>query len=103
MTLDRAYQIYTKAYQDVSGICRTVRGPSMSTDPGKVHVVGITEINGEKLIVLKFIQGRNAKWVNRPFFAEYDENAVWLDELVPAFGEDQFFYQRHQETILSEN
>ena len=26
-----------------------------------------------------------------PFFAKYDENAIWLDDLEPAFGEKFFF------------
>jgi hypothetical protein len=40
---------------------------------------------------LRFIQGRNPDWVQRPFFAKYDENAIWLDGLKPAFGEKFFF------------
>ena len=38
------------------------------------------------------LQGRNPEWVNRPFFAKYDENAIWLDDLKPAF-EDKFFFE----------
>ena len=41
------------------------------TTPGKIitWIDGITEINGEKVFVLHFIQGRSADWVNKPFFA----------------------------------
>jgi hypothetical protein len=39
------------------------------------------------------LQGRNPDWVMRPFFAEYDEDAMWLDELKPAFGAEQFFFE----------
>ena len=91
--LDRAWQIYQQAYQQVSGVCRTVRGPSMSAGPGKVQVLGTTEIHGEKVFALQFIQGRNPDWVCRPFFAKYDSKAVWLDDLYPAFGESQFFFE----------
>ncbi len=38
------------------------------------------------------LQGRNPDWVNKPFFAEYDENAIWLDDLKPAF-ENKFFFE----------
>ncbi|MEZ4885414.1 MAG: hypothetical protein R3E32_11850 [Chitinophagales bacterium] len=90
----RAWQIFQKAYQQVSGLARTVRGPSMSAAPGKVQILGVSEINGEKVILLRFVQGRKADWVHRPFFAAYDEAAIWLNELRPAFGKEQFFYQK---------
>ena len=91
--LGRAYEIFTEAYSQVSGLARTVRGPSMSATPGKVLVDGVTELGGEKLFALKFIQARDPKWVNRLFFAKYDENATWLDDLTPAFGEKKFFFE----------
>ena len=91
--LARAWKIYRDAMQQVSGIGRTARGPSMSAAPGKVEIQGVTEINGEKVFVLRFIQGRNPDWVQRPFFAKYDEQATWLDQLEPAFGEEAFFFE----------
>ncbi|WP_299456270.1 lysine 2,3-aminomutase [uncultured Microscilla sp.] len=91
--LDRAWQIFQQSYQQVSGVCRTVRGPSMSAGPGKVQVLGITEIHGEKVFALQFLQGRNPDWVCRPFFAKYDPKAIWLDDLYPAFGESKFFFE----------
>ena len=94
ISLERALRIYQKAIRGVSGIARTVRGPSMSAAPGKVHILGINEINGEKVFTLKFLQGRNTKWVGHPFFAKYDTNAHWLNELKPAFGEDKFFFEK---------
>lgn len=92
VSLQRAWNIFRNAYQEVSGICRTVRGPSMSADPGKVHVLGVSEINGEKVFVLEFLQGRNPDWVRKPFFAKYDPHAIWLDDLKPAFGQEKFFF-----------
>lgn len=91
--LERAWRIFRQAYQRVSGIARTVRGPSMSAGPGKVQVLGISEIAGEKVFVLQFLQGRNPDWVARPFFARYDPAAIWLDGLRPAFGEQRFFFE----------
>ena len=84
-------KIFKKAYSSVSGLARTVRGPSMSATPGKVHVIGTANINNEKVIVLRFLQGRNPEWVEVPFFAKYDENAIWLDDLKPAYTENFFF------------
>jgi len=94
VSLTQAWQIFQKAYKNVSGICRTVRGPSMSCTPGKVRIVGVTEIKGEKAFVLEFIQGRESDWVARPFFAKYDDKAVWMDDLKPAFGNSEFFFEQ---------
>ena len=90
--LVRAWEIYRDAVREVSGLARTARGPSMSAGPGKVEVQGVAEIRGEKVFVLRFLQGRNPDWVNRPFFARFDERAAWLDDLEPAFGETRFFF-----------
>lgn len=91
--LARAWEIYRDAYSHVSGLARTVRGPSMSAGPGKVEIQGIAEIAGEKVFVLRFIQGRNPDWVQRPFFARFDPTAMWLRDLKPAFGAARFFYE----------
>jgi len=90
--LVRAWEIYRDALQQVSGLARSPRGPSMSAGPGKVEIQGVTEVAGEKVFVLRFIQGRNPEWVQRPFFAKYDPEATWLNHLQPAFGEERFFF-----------
>lgn len=92
LPLVRAWEIYRDAMQQVSGLARTARGPSMSAAPGKIEVQGVADIGGEKVFVLRFIQGRNPDWVQRPFFAKFDEKATWLDQLKPAFGEEKFFF-----------
>lgn len=97
--LVRAWQIYREAMQQVSGLSRTARGPSMSASPGKVEVQGVTEVAGERVFVLRFIQGRNPDWVQRPFFAKYDEKATWLNHLEPAFGESTWFWQDEYDAI----
>lgn len=95
VTLSQAWHIFRNAYNQVSGICRTVKGPSMSCHPGKVQVVGVSEIKGQKVFVLNFLQGRDPKWVGRPFFAKYNSDAIWIDDLEPAFGEDGFFFEEN--------
>lgn len=103
--LEQTYRIYREAMQQVSGLGRSARGPSMSAGPGKVEIQGIMELQGEQVFVLRFIQGRNPDWVQRPFFAKYDPQAMWFDDLVPAFGEEKFFftdeYNAMQETVES--
>ena len=94
ITLEKAWNLFREAFQQVSGIARTVRGPSMSASEGKVQILGVTEIMGEKVFSLQFLQGRNPDWVVRPFFAKYDPNAIWLDDLQPAFGQTAFFFEK---------
>ncbi|MBD2896120.1 hypothetical protein amrb99_50640 [Actinomadura sp. RB99] len=91
--LARAYEIYRDAYKNVSGLSRTVRGPSMSATPGKVCVDGVIDLMGEKVFVLHFIQCRDADLVGKPFFAKYDPDAAWLDDLKPAFA-DRFPWEK---------
>jgi KamA family protein len=91
--LARAAEIYRDAYSAVSGLCRTVRGPSMSATPGKVCVDGVTEIAGQRVFALHMIQARDPSLVGRPFFAEFDPDAVWLTDLRPAFA-DRFPFER---------
>ena len=95
--LVRAWEIYREAVQQVSGLARTARGPSMSAGPGKVEITGVAEVPSqdgpEKVFVLRFLQARNPDWVNRPFFAGFDPTATWLDDLRPAFGEREFFFE----------
>lgn len=94
VSLSRALAIFNHAYRQVSGLARTVRGPSMSATPGKVLIDGVTTIHGEKVFVLKFLQARNPAWVGIPFFARFDPEATWLDHLEPAFGEEEFFFEQ---------
>lgn len=100
--LHQAFNLYRDAYKQVSGLAKTVRGPSMSALPGKVAVEGISEINGKKVFLLNFIQARNPEWLKRPFLAEYDEKATWLNHLKPAFGDKDFFYREELKQILEE-
>ena len=95
--LAQALETFNEAYHRMSGLGRTVRGPSMSCSPGKVIVEDIMEINGEKVFALKFTQSRNPEWTNRLFFAEYNETASWIDELTPAFGHSEFFFEKDME------
>ncbi len=101
VSLNRSWQIFRKAYNQVSGICRTVKGPSMSCDPGKVQVVGVSEVKGEKVYVLNFLQGRDPNWVGKPFFAKFDPNAIWISDLEPAFRESHFFYEEAYYEMLA--
>jgi KamA family protein len=96
--LVRAHEIFRDAYASVSGLCRTVRGPSMSATPGKVCVDGVVEVAGEKVFALHMIQARNPALVGKPFFARFDPNAIWLSDLEPAFA-SQFPFDTSPEEL----
>lgn len=99
--LEKCWNIFRKAYRQVSGLCRTVRGPSMSDHAGKIQVLGVQDVKGEKIFVLRFIQGRNPRWVDIPFFAKYNPKATWFNQLEPAFGEEKFFFEEDQYKITT--
>ncbi len=90
--LEKIYRIFSRAYSSISGLSRTVRGPSMSTLQGKVVVEGITGKGPDKKFVLKYIQSRNPERVNRIFFAKYNPEASWITDLEPASKEDEPFF-----------
>ena len=114
--LVRCYKIFKEAYSNVSGLARSVRGPSMSAFPGKVRILGVMRLRdmmdynildivresagfdllGEpdkQFLMCDFIQARDPRWVKKPFLAEFDEGASWFDELRPAFGRDRFYFE----------
>lgn len=72
----------------------------MSASPGKVGVIGVETINGEKVFALQFWQARDPSWMGRVFFAKFDPKATWLSDLRPAFGEEEFFFEpRYRELV----
>merc|ERR1719245_708342 len=97
LPLVKAYDVFKDAVSKVSGVARTVRGPSMSCEPGKVAVMGV--IND--MMILQFLQARNPEWMKNPFLAKYDENATWLDDLKPYDGAESFFYQNELDNMLN--
>jgi hypothetical protein len=96
--LARGHQIFSDAYRSVSGLARTVRGPSMSATPGKICVDGITELAGQKVFVLHMIQARDPSLVGKPFLARFDADATWISDLEPAFA-DRFPFEPAPEEI----
>ncbi|MFD5186167.1 KamA family radical SAM protein [Streptomyces sp. NPDC058372] len=84
--LARAADIFREAYAALPGLARTVRGPVMSTTPGKVVVDGIEESADGACFQLRFVQARDPRLVGRPFQARSRPGASWLDDLTPVAG-----------------
>ena len=100
--LARALKIFQEARNLMSGLGHTARGPSMSTGPGKIMILGRETVAGEDVFILKFTQARHTEWCDRLFFAKYDEKATWLEDLQPAFGEEKFFFEDEYSTLMTQ-
>lgn len=92
LPLVKAWEIYRSAYAQVSGLGRGARGPVMSCTPGKALLLGPCSFGGRRALNLIFLQCRRPELVGRPFFAEYDETALWWDQLRPLSEADREFF-----------
>lgn len=79
--LARSLEVYTNAMKSLCGLARTVRGPVMSCDEGKISIQDVTTLNDRKVFVLQYFQARDADLNRKIFFADYDEDALWIDQL----------------------
>lgn len=79
--LARAVETFQAAYRTLPGLARTVRGPVMSTTPGKVIVDGVEDHADGRYFHLRMVQARNPALVGRPFRAHYSTSATWLSDL----------------------
>jgi hypothetical protein len=81
--LDRAWAIFSDAYRTLPGLARTVRGPVMSSTPGKVVVDGVSDAPaGDDVLHLRFLQARDPRLVGRPFRARMrSAGSAWLDQV----------------------
>ncbi|HEY6231064.1 MAG TPA: hypothetical protein VIW64_07365 [Pyrinomonadaceae bacterium] len=95
----RALDIYQSALRSLSGLARTVRGPVMSTSPGKIEVLGRLNISGREYFSLRFIRARKEAWEHRQFLADYSPTARWIDELSPALNEKEFFFNERRDAM----
>ena len=93
--LARSLELFEAARENVSGLAHTVRGPVMSTSPGKILINGVAHIQNQHVFVLKFLQARDPSWTRQVFFAEYDRQARWMNELKPALGISFPFTGKH--------
>lgn len=108
LPLSEVFDIYRRAVNSLSGLGRTARGPVMSTLMGKVELLGLTELSGQKVMSLRYLQARDADWCHRVFFARLDPEAHWFTDLEPANDESAVFFDgagegRRSLRIVAEN
>ena len=84
--ITKAVEVFHGAYQSLPGLARTVRGPSMSSTPGKIAIDGVVGAGSSRVFSARFLQARNPALVGRPFQFHYSPTAVWADQLEPVPG-----------------
>lgn len=92
VTLAKAARLHRKVIASMSGLTQTARGPIMATALGKLVIDGICRVAGEDVFSCRILRARDPGLVGIPFFARYDEDACWFDQLQPAFGHPRFFF-----------
>lgn len=84
-------KVFSKIYKELSSINRPSRYITMTSSAGKISLLGTAEINGEKVFALKFNEGRNMDWMDRVYFARYDETENTIEKLKPFEGNKHFY------------
>ena len=84
-------KVFSKVYRSLPSISMPSRYITMTSSAGKTSILGVTEINGEKVFALKFNESRNMEWMDKVFLAKYDEIENTVENLKPFEGEKYFF------------
>ena len=92
--------VFNKVYRSLPSISRPSRYITMTSSGGKTSLLGVTEINGQKVFALKFNESRNMEWMDKVYLARYDEKENTMEKLKP-FDTDKFFFE--DELYILEN
>jgi KamA family protein len=81
--LERIFQIYQDAIRDSGSFSKTLTGPVMSATNGKVQIMSIFKepMSGRQYFQLQYIRHRDNNLCYKPFLAEFDPIATWVDQL----------------------
>ncbi len=88
--LAEVYKTYRNAIRKTGSFAKTVTGPVMSADKGKVHILGIVTnpVNGADYFMMQYVRHRDYRQTYKPFFMEYDAEASWVDQLQEVRAEE---------------
>lgn len=84
-------KVFSKVYKTLASINRPSRYITMTSSAGKISLLGTTVIDGEKLFVLKFNEGRNMDWMDTVYLAKFDPNENTIANLKPYKGDKHFY------------
>jgi len=85
------HAVFNKVYKTLSSINRPSRFITMTSSAGKISLIGVLEVKGEKAFVLKFNEARNMDWMDKVFLAKYDEKENTIEKLEP-FENDKYYF-----------
>jgi len=92
--------VFQKVYRSLASINRPSRFITQTSSAGKISLLGITEVNGEKAFALKVNEGRNMEWMDRVYLAKYSDTENTIEKLKP-FSSDRHFFE--EELVEIEN
>jgi L-lysine 2,3-aminomutase len=84
-------------YRSLPSTNRPSRYITMTTSAGKLAILGLAEVNGQKAFALKFNEARNMAWMDRVFLARFDEKENRVDFLEPLDTREFFFEEELRE------
>lgn len=84
-------RVFQNVYRSLPSISRPSRYITQTSSAGKISLLGVAEVRGEKAFVLKFNESRNMEWMDKVFLAKYDENEKVIENLEPFEGDKYFF------------
>jgi KamA family protein len=80
VSLSNGLKVFKEAYSKVSGLAKTVRGPVLSCNFGKIRISGTLSLDKVKYFVLEFVQCTCSEMVGVNLLVKYNEHDTWIDE-----------------------
>jgi L-lysine 2,3-aminomutase len=91
-------EVFSKIYRSLPSISRPSRYITMTSSAGKISMLGVAEVKGEKVFALKFNESRNMEWMDKVYLAKYDEVENTIANLKP-LDTDKHFFEDELEVI----
>jgi hypothetical protein len=84
-------KVFSRIYRSLASLHRPSRYITMTTSAGKLSILGVAEVGGQKAFALKFNESRNMAWMDKVFLAKYDEQECRINLLKPLDTAEFFF------------
>jgi len=91
-------RVFSRIYRSLASLHRPSRYITMTTSAGKLSILGVVEVGGQKAFALKFNESRNMAWMDKVFLARYDEKENRINLLQP-FDSKEFFFEQELREI----
>ena len=82
--IEKIFSEYIKAYRELSGLCKTIRGPVLSTKWGKLIIENICMHKNSKKFILKFINSKEKWKMGKVYYADCALNRYWINAIEDA-------------------